>query len=66
MPSITARLQSSWLRTSAYDPDTKQLELRTARGQTYTYEQVPLDIFERLREATSAGEFFNQNIKDRY
>ena len=66
MPRTTARLSSSWLRQASYDPDTKQLELITGKGQTYTFEEVPPDIFQRLQDAPSAGEFFNQNIKDRY
>lgn len=67
MPERTVvRLQSSWLRQATYDPETKQLDLITAGGQTYTYEQVPEDTFIGLAYDPSPGKYFNTYIKDRY
>lgn len=35
-------------------------------GITYDFYDVPQDIFIGLKDATSVGKYFNQNIKNRY
>lgn len=59
-------LQSSNLRRTSYDPETSQLKIQFVSGKVYTYEGVPVSVYNGLLEASSAGKYFNQNIKDIY
>jgi hypothetical protein len=66
MPRTHVPLSSSFLRSASYDPDTRTLDIGMDTGQTYTFENVPQDIFEGLRDAGSPGNFYHQNIKGRF
>lgn len=66
MPRININLQSTSLRSATYDPDTQDLDITFKTGMTYTYEKVPQDVFEGLRDAPSAGQYFHANIKGVY
>lgn len=59
-------LQSTFLRTAEYDDETQRLEIVFANGQNYTFERVPQNVFEGLRDAGSAGQYYHANIKGRY
>jgi hypothetical protein len=59
-------LQSSNLRRCSYDIETGMLQIQFNSGKTYTYQEVPASVYNGLLEASSPGQFFNQNIKGVY
>lgn len=59
-------LSSSNLRRCAYDMDTGTLKIQFNSGKVYTYEEVPVSVYNGLLEASSAGQYFNSNIKGVY
>ena len=59
-------LQSSNLRRCSYDIETETLQIQFNSGKTYTYEGVPASVYNGLLEASSAGQYFNSNIKGVY
>lgn len=59
-------LSSSNLRRCSYDIETETLRVQFNSGKTYTYEGVPASVYNGLLEATSAGQYFNSNIKGIY
>jgi hypothetical protein len=63
LPRSTAFPASSAIDRATYDPDRRILDLWYAGGDRYSYFNVPLDIYERLCAAPSAGEFVNRCIK---
>ncbi len=60
-------LSSSVIQTVDYDRKTQTLSIRfRPSGRLYTYEKVPESVYQRLITASSAGQFFNFYIRDRY
>ena len=50
-----------------YDPDTKVLEIQfNGSDVTYSYDSVPQDAADGMQYAASIGQYFHQNIKNRY
>ena len=66
MARISVTLQSETIPSASYDPETETLELTFSSGGTYTFENVPENIFEGLQQAGSPGSFYHQQIKGRY
>jgi KTSC domain len=66
MTQLSARFQSTALSFAEYDTESEQLEITFTSGQSYTFERVPMNVFENLRDAGSPGSFYHQNIKGRY
>jgi hypothetical protein len=64
------RLQSSMLAQVAYDESVQTLEVLFRNGRTYLYFDVPPEVWRELIAAeaggSSAGEYFNQNIRTQY
>jgi hypothetical protein len=61
-----AEFDSSAIDRAAYDDEERTLDLWYAGGDRYRYFDVPMDIYRALREARSAGEFVNRDIKPNY
>jgi KTSC domain len=59
-------LESSNLRRCSYDIETEVLQIQFVSGKTYSYQGVPASVYNGLLDASSAGQFFNQNIKNIY
>ena len=59
-------LQSSNLRRCSYDIELERLQIQFNSGKTYTYEGVPVSVYNGLLEASSPGQYFNSNIKGIY
>ena len=58
---------SSLLESVGYDAATRTLSVRfKTTGARYRYTQVPPDVFDELRSAESAGQYFNQKIKGQF
>lgn len=55
---------STALTSAQYDPDTQSLTITFKSGQSYTYPNVPRDVWEQLQTADSPGRFWRESIKD--
>ena len=60
------RLNSSALSSASYDDETLQLEVTFTSGTGYTFNSVPLEIYEGLVSAPSPGRYFHSQIKGVY
>ena len=49
-----------------YDENSNTLEIEFKGGRLYQYFDVPVQVFEELRNAGSLGQYFNSNIKGYY
>lgn len=58
--------KSSVIKTINYLSTDKQLKVNFKSGQTYTYFNVPKNLYERFTKAKSKGRFFSQNIQKRF
>lgn len=60
-------VSSSNLARWRYDPETRVLDIQFVNSDvTYSYDDVPQSVAEGLGTAASAGQYFRNNIKDRY
>jgi|TARA_R110000744_G_scaffold366233_1_gene475201 hypothetical protein len=57
---------SSNLKSSTYDVETKELIVEFKKGGKYSYSDVPLQTVVSLRRAPSKGTYFNQSIAKIY
>ena len=60
------QLASTALASASYNDEDETLDITFQNGRSYTYEGVPSEVFEALRDARSPGTYFFQNIKYRY
>jgi len=49
-----------------YDADTHILRVFFVSGSVYDYKNVPLKVYEQMKQASSKGTFLNQVIKARF
>ena len=56
---------SSWVRGVTYNPETSVFTFNTD-NQSYSYSDVPMDVFEAFKTAESFGTFINENIKGKF
>ena len=59
-------VSSSNINSVGYDESTGILEIEFNNGGIYQYSNVPLSEYESLISASSVGQYFHQNIKERY
>lgn len=59
-------LNSSAIRSADYDPSSQELQITFTTNGSYTYYAVPAWKFAGLLAAASAGEYFNDNIRDQH
>lgn len=57
-------VESDALSSVGYEDET--LEIEFSSGNVYRYYDVPEDVYEELMRATSHGEFFSGQIRDRF
>ena len=57
---------SSNLSRIRYDQESNTLEIEFQGGRVYQYFDVPVQVFEGLRNADSLGQYFSKNIKGYY
>ena len=70
-PAATPRVQrveldSSVIKSVAYNPVTLELDIEFHTERTYRYSHVPSWRYEELIEARSAGQYFGRYIRDQY
>lgn len=61
-----ATLGSSLISRIAYDEARSTLHVRFRHGPTYLYFDVPPGVYACLRDAPSAGRYYNEAVKGRY
>jgi KTSC domain len=66
MPSHVASFDSSAIVRAAYDDELETLDLWYKGGDRYCYFDVPMEVYQALRSAPSAGEYVNREIKPNY
>jgi KTSC domain len=66
MPVKSSALRSSALSSAEYDDETQTLTLTFTSGRSYTYDDVPEDVYDRLVMDPSPGRFYMDYIKDQY
>lgn len=59
-------IESSNLKRTEYDTQTKLMEVTFKNGVKYVYEEVPHQIYTKFRMSESQGKFFNLNIAKKY
>jgi hypothetical protein len=57
---------SSMISAFRYDPETETLEVLFNRTGRYTYHDVPADVVQGLRDASSKGSYMRSMIIDMY
>jgi KTSC domain len=59
-------VSSGTVKSIGYDKQSKELEIEFASGGIYSYQGVPLDVYEGLMRAESKGHFFAVGIRANY
>jgi len=59
-------VKSSNLNAVGYDGKTNTMHVRFQNGNSYTYHDVPEQVFEALCNARSCGSYFHKNVRDVY
>jgi hypothetical protein len=60
------RLDSSSIKSAAYNPVSQLLEIEFVHGGIYQYKGVPAEVSELFFEAESHGQFYVHNIRNAY
>lgn len=63
---ISIVIESSNLTDAVYDTETRTLTVTFKKGGKYLYEEVPWEIFTKLRTSPSQGSFFSKEISKSY
>jgi hypothetical protein len=63
---ITCEIESSNLKKTTYDTESKKLLVEFKNGFKYEYDEVPHNIFAQFRLSDSQGSYFNKNISKTY
>ncbi|ANV82946.1 lysine--tRNA ligase [Picosynechococcus sp. PCC 7003] len=58
--------QSKAVKSFDYDAEKKILKVEFQAGGVYLYHDIPEEVFENFKSAPSAGQYFNQFIRDKY
>ena len=66
LPLQTCFPDSSAIDRARYDPDGRTLDIWYEGGDRYSYFHVPLEVYEALQAAGSAGEFVNLVVKPNF
>jgi hypothetical protein len=59
-------MPSTVIRSFAYRPDRRELDVLFTTGRRYVYREVPPEAAEALRSAFAKGRHFNARIRGRY
>jgi hypothetical protein len=63
---ITCEIESSNLKKSTYDTETKKLLVEFKNGFKYEYDEVPHNVYAQFRLSDSQGSYFSKNISKIY
>lgn len=59
-------VQSSNLVSVKYEESSMNLEIEFKKNSVYQYNHVPKSVYDELMGSKSLGEYFHENIKDKY
>lgn len=59
---IICEIESSNLKSTEYDSESKKLVVEFKNGFKYEYDEVPHNIYAQFRLSESQGKFFNTQI----
>lgn len=59
-------MPSSAIRSLFYDPAKHEMWVTFVTGRRYVYAEIPAEVFDAFKTASSRGAFFNREIRDRY
>ena len=59
-------VESSNINMVGYDKDTQELHVKFSSGSEYVYSNVPEDVFNEFKDASSVGRYLNEHIKNVY
>jgi lysyl-tRNA synthetase class 2 len=59
-------MPSTVIRSIAYRPDARELDVRFTTGRRYLFHDVPPEAAEAFRTARIKGRHFNSRIRGRY
>lgn len=59
-------VRSTAISAVGYDAASRRMSIRFRNGGTYTFCNVPENIFNGLLDARSIGRYYDDNIRDRY
>jgi hypothetical protein len=59
---IINEIQSSNIRRTEFDTESKELVVEFNNGHRYLYENVPHQLYTQFRMSESQGKFFNSKI----
>ena len=59
-------VESSALAAIGYSKKLRALEIEFRNGAVYRYLEVPLDVYEALRNAGSKARYYDENIRHKY
>ena len=63
---IINEIQSSNIKKTEFDTETKELVVEFNNGVRYSYENVPHQLYTQFRMSESQGKFFNSKIAKTY
>ena len=59
-------MPSTVIANMKYDPETERLTIVFISGLIYDYKNVPVTVYEELKNSRSKGIFLNKHIKGQY
>ena len=65
-PETFQPLGSSHIASVEYDFDAQTMTVEFTSSDRYEYRNVPQEVFRRWQTASSAGEFFQRQVKGRF
>jgi hypothetical protein len=63
---IICEIESSNLKVTDYDTESKKLVVEFKNGMKYEYDNIPHNIYAQFRLSESQGKFFNTQISKSY
>ena len=63
---IINEIQSSNIKKTEFDTESKELIVEFNNGLRYSYENVPHQVYTQFRMSESQGKFFNSKIAKSY
>lgn len=66
MEFIHKPVKSSQIKSVAYHPESKTMEVIFNTGGTYRYADVPAEVHAKMMAAPSQGKFLHAEIKGKY
>lgn len=59
-------VDSSTVKSVAYDPAASRMEVKFHNGTTYSYADVPAHVHANMMDSDSVGKFLNSKVNGKY